>query len=108
MPEFLLPSLSAQEALARPGRLIDVRRRVVRRNAGTDVAGSLWIDPLTLDHSHPILSESAQLTFYCAHGHELSQFATALALVHKCDACFVRHGFAALVEAGAPLTEIGR
>ncbi|MEL6678203.1 MAG: rhodanese-like domain-containing protein, partial [Pseudomonadota bacterium] len=107
MPEFHLPACTAQEALRRPNaHLIDVRREAALQASGKIVADARWIDPLALDHRHDVLRARKPLIFYCAHGHEISQFAAALALLHKCDACFVRHGFAALVDAGAPLSEV--
>ena len=106
--DFRLPAISAGDVLrGAPGgvRLLDVRKAAARAASRQGLDGAAWIDPLTLGFGHPVLA-AGPLAFFCVHGHEVSRFATALALVAGCEARYVRGGFAALAAAGAPLTPL--
>ena len=103
MGEYRLPGIlpdTLEKQRARGARIVDVRRRVAMEASGRRVEGAVWVDPETLGLSHPVLRGDVPLVFYCVHGHEVSQFATALALVAGREAVYVRGGFAALVAAG--------
>ncbi|MHA3976291.1 rhodanese-like domain-containing protein [Halovulum sp. GXIMD14794] len=103
---YRLPSIPASEVLrAASGAfdLIDVRKTAAREKDGRDLAGARWVEPFTLRFEHPVLSGSRPLVFFCVQGHEVSQFAAALALVAGVEARYVEGGFAALVAAGARL-----
>ena len=103
---YRLPAIPASEVLRAAFRacdLIDVRKAAARAADGRDLAGARWVDPFSLRFEHPVLSGSRPLVFFCVHGHEVSQFAAALALVAGVEARYVEGGFAALVAAGARL-----
>lgn len=106
--DYRLPVLSATDALrAHPPLLIDVRKRLALLESGRLLRDARWIDPFALDFAHPVLARGP-LLFYCRHGHEVSRFATALALVAGIPAAYVAGGYAALADAGAetrPLEE---
>ena len=103
MSGYHLPSLTASEVLARGAEhLIDLRKRAAVAADGRMLRGAVWIDPFKLRFGHPCL-KLGPLVFYCVHGHEVSQFGTALARVQGCEAAYVLGGFEALVAAGADL-----
>lgn len=107
--DYRLPSIAAGEVLrSAPGqfRLIDVRKAPARAVEGSDIAGATWIDPFTLGFEHSVLRGVEPLVFFCVHGHEVSQFAAALALVAGCDARYAEGGFTALADAGARLVPL--
>ncbi|MEM9045589.1 MAG: rhodanese-like domain-containing protein [Pseudomonadota bacterium] len=101
---FLLPSVSAAEALAlaQSGEaiLIDLRKPPAVARDGRRAKGALIRDPFTFGHDDPLMADERPLIAFCVHGHEVSQFASALLMVHGCDARYVTGGFEALVEAG--------
>lgn len=98
MGDFQLPCWTA-DAVPDGARLVDVRKR--RALDGWILKGAVWVEPETLSFAHPVLQGADPLVFYCVHGHEVSQFAAALALVSGRDARYVRGGYDALVAAGA-------
>ncbi len=105
MSDYSLPSISAAVAsrMARDGKhLWDVRKTPALRASGLRIRGADWIDPFTLDFTHPVLCTPDPLVFYCVHGHEVSRFATALARVAGRQAHYVTGGFEAMRDAGAP------
>ena len=100
MSEDQLPSITAAAALADPGlTLIDVRKAAARGD--TALQGAAWHDPMTLDHGWAAALPARPVAVFCAHGHEVSQFACALARLHGADARHVTGGFGALVAAVA-------
>ena len=102
MAGYALAKISATDAVKRGGSLVDVRKAAARTASGQQVRGAQWIDPFALSHGHDVLNQT-DLIFYCVHGHEVSQFACALARIHGVDAAYVEGGFEALVAAGAAL-----
>lgn len=107
MPDFALPALDADTAIAMADAVwVDLRRPSAREASGRTVAGATLRDPTALGHDDPLTGEGRPIIVFCAHGHELSQFGCALLLVHKRDARYVRGGFEALAAAGAPLVPI--
>ena len=109
--EPLLPHVTAPEALASADILIDVRKAPARNADGRGLPGADWIDPYRLSPDHPVLQGTGRLIFFCVHGHEVSRYATALALFAGREAAYVAGGFEALVAAGAPtiaLTDAAR
>lgn len=104
--DYSLPCLSAENCLRLRVPLFDVRKSPARLTSGQAVVGSAWIDPFEFTHTHPLLSIDRQIAFFCVHGHEVSQFACALARLHGRDAVYVRGGFEALRKVGAPLEGI--
>ena len=109
--EPLLPHVTAPEALATTETLIDVRKWPARDADGRGLPGVEWIDPYHLSPDHPVLQGTGRLIFFCVHGHEVSRYATALALFAGREAAYVAGGYAALVAAGAqtvPLTDAAR
>ena len=112
MPDtYTLPALSAAQALSRAkdgARLVDIRKVPARANSGRTVRGAELRDPFTFGHADPLLESDQPLIVFCVHGHEVSQFACALMLVHGCEAAYVSGGFEALVEAGAELEELSK
>ena len=110
MDDYQLPSLSATEfltiGLQDGARLIDVRKPAAVRASGQKLTGATVIDPFSLSFDHQLLAEKNRLVFYCVHGHEVSQYAAALARVAGCEAYFVRGGYDALCAAGAELTNL--
>lgn len=95
-----IPSISASEVSVRGGTLVDVRKSAARAADGRDIPGAQWVDPFALDHAHPLMTADGPITFFCVAGHEVSQFACALARVNGRDAVFVEGGFVAMVAAG--------
>ncbi|MEM9146195.1 MAG: sulfurtransferase [Pseudomonadota bacterium] len=107
MPDFSLPSLSATNAVGITGAVwLDMRRPAARVASGLTIAGAELRDPLDFGHDDPLTRERGPIIVFCAHGHELSQFACALLLVHKCNARYVTGGFGALSTAGAPMAPL--
>ncbi|MEM9100273.1 MAG: sulfurtransferase [Pseudomonadota bacterium] len=101
---FTLPAISAVEALglARSGaaNLVDFRKPAAVAKDGRRAKGALIRDPFTFGHDDPLMAEEHPLIAFCVHGHEVSQFASALLMVHGRDARYVIGGFEALVAAG--------
>jgi rhodanese-related sulfurtransferase len=95
-----VPSIRAADLLPRGGRVIDVRKSAARRADPRCLAGAEWIDPFDLNHDHPVMEADGPITFFCVAGHEVSQFACALARVHRVDAVFIEGGLIALAKAG--------
>lgn len=106
MTDFILPHIDAAHLRNWTGIIIDVRRETVRLASGRQLVSSQWIDPLRLTHGHPVLQQDVPLAFICAHGHEISQFACALARLHGCEAVYMRGGFEACETAKLPLEDI--
>ncbi len=105
---FLLPSISASEALARAREgavLIDFRKTPAVLAPGHRVEGALIRDPFSFGHDDPLTRADGKLIAFCVHGHEVSQFACALLMLHGRESCYVAGGFEALVAAGATLEE---
>ena len=107
--DFLLPSISAAEALARSAEgaaLVDLRKPPARAADGRTVRGAEIRDPFSFGHDDPLMTDGRPVIAFCVHGHEVSQFGCALLMVHGRDAVYVRGGFEALVAAGVPLQEL--
>lgn len=106
---FQLPSIPATEALVRArdgATLIDLRKTPAVVASGHRIAGALIRDPYAFGHADPLTDASGPLVAFCVHGHEVSQFACALLMLHGRDVCYVSGGYEALVAAGAALEEI--
>ncbi len=110
MPDFTLPHIGAQAALrlAASGDavLIDLRKPQATASSGQLVRGAERRDPFVFSHDDPLTADPRPLIVFCVHGHEVSQFACALLMLHGRDARYVRGGFEALKAAGAPLRTI--
>lgn len=111
MPDFQLPVLDAETALARfaagQSFLVDVRKPEARTVSGEVLPGAALRDPFALTHDDPLTGEDRPLIVFCVHGHEVSQFACALLMLHGRDVHFVRGGFTALKAAGAETVPLG-
>ena len=106
---FHLPSISATEALsrARDGAvLVDLRKPASALASGHRIEGALVRDPYRFGHDDPLTGSEDRLIAFCVHGHEVSQFACALLMLHGRNVCYVTGGYEALVAAGATLEEI--
>ncbi len=100
-PSFELPSIDASDVVRMRGvTLVDVRKHEAALASGEMADGAIYADPFGLHHEHVLMKTTGKLIFYCVKGHEVSQFAAALACFHKRDAAFVRGGFEALLNAG--------
>lgn len=109
MSDYLLPAISAEDALAAMAdgaRLLDIRKPAARAAAGKTVAGAEIRDPFAFGHDDPLTEAETPLVVFCVAGHEVSQYACALLLLHGRDARYVAGGYAALVAAGAPLAAL--
>ncbi len=110
MPDFTLPHIGARAALrlAASGDavLIDLRKPRATASSGQLVRGAERRDPFAFSHDDPLMADPRPLIAFCVHGHEVSQFACALLLLHGRDARYVTGGFEALKAAGAPLRSI--
>ncbi|MDH3666085.1 MAG: hypothetical protein OEN23_04055 [Paracoccaceae bacterium] len=111
MPDFTLPNLDAGTALARhqsgEAVLIDLRKPEARTASGEALPGALIRDPFALGHDDPLTEDERPLIVFCVHGHEVSQFACALLMLHGRDVHYVEGGFAALKGAGAETQPLG-
>lgn len=103
MDAYTLPTISAPALLQDMDRytILDVRRRTAAESTGERLDAAVWADPETLHLAHTALKASTPLAVHCAHGHEISAYVTAMALVAGHDARMVVGGFAALKKAGA-------
>ena len=110
MPDFTLPHIDAGTALrlAASGEavLIDLRKPQAVASSGQLVRGAEQRNPFTFSHDDPLMAAPQPLIAFCVHGHEVSQFACALLMVHGRDARYVTGGFEALKATGAPLQPI--
>ena len=110
MPDFTLPHIDAETALrltATGGALlIDLRKPPAVAASGQLIDGALRRDPFAFSHDDPLMADSRHLIAFCVHGHEVSQFACALLMLHGRDARYVTGGFEALKDAGAPLAPL--
>lgn len=106
MSDYTLPSIPAEDALTGAVHLLDVRKAPARKASARAIADAVWIDPYTLGFDHPIHAHPGPVAYFCVHGHEVSNFAAALARVAGQDAVFVRGGFDALIAAGARTEDI--
>ncbi|MEM9059654.1 MAG: hypothetical protein AAGD13_04260 [Pseudomonadota bacterium] len=108
---FHLPAVSAVEALelADDGAtLIDLRKTPAAVASGKRLRGALIRDPFEFSHLDPLTRAAGKLIVFCVHGHEVSQFACALLMLHGRDSCYVTGGYEALVAAGATLEDISQ
>ncbi len=106
---YTLPYLDAADALeqAKAGAiLMDVRKPPARRASGRRITGAEIRDPFSFGHADPLMTVERPVIAFCVHGHEVSQFACALLLVHGRTASYVRGGFEALSAAGALLEDL--
>ena len=106
--QFQLPSVSAETALERAAlgaTLIDLRKSPAILASGKRIAASETRDPFAFDHADPLTRANGPLITFCVHGHEVSQFACALLMLHGRDVHYVVGGFEALVAAGAELED---
>ena len=106
---FKLPSVTPADALRQASdgaTLIDIRKSPARVASRKTIAGAKIRDPFTFGHDDPLTTTEGPLLVFCVHGHEVSQFACALLLVHGRDACYVEGGFEALAAANAPLEDL--
>ncbi len=103
MSDYSLPSVSAENALNGSFDLIDVRKDAARRASDQGIVGADWVDPFELGFGHPVHDRARPVAYFCVHGHEVSNFAAALARVAGQDAYYIRGGFEALRDAGAPI-----
>ncbi len=109
MTDHRLPSVTAAEALAAHAAgatLLDIRKPAARAASGVTVAGAEIRDPFAFGHDDPLTEAQGPVIAFCVHGHEVSQFACALLLVHGREARYVAGGFEALLVAGAPCTPL--
>jgi len=115
MSDFTLPQIDASSALglAAAGKavLIDLRKPQAIAGSGQMIRGAEPRNPFTFSHDDPLMADPLKadcgpLLVFCVHGHEVSQFACALLMVHGRDARYVTGGFEALKAAGAPLVPI--
>lgn len=111
MSDYALPSIDAAAAIRQAAEgaaaFVDVRKPAAAAASGFSVRGALARDPLALSHDDPLTSDPRPLIVFCVHGHEVSQFACALLMLHGRDVRYVRGGFEALKVAGAPLDPAG-
>ncbi|MEM7212273.1 MAG: rhodanese-like domain-containing protein [Pseudomonadota bacterium] len=106
---FQLPTISANEALSRAldgAVLIDLRKSHAVLASGHRIMGAEIRDPYAFTHDDKLTTAEKPLIAFCVHGHEVSQFACALLMLHGRDACYVSGGYEALVAAGATLEDI--
>lgn len=106
---YTLPCVTPEEALHRASlgaTLIDMRKPPARAASGETIERAVIRDPFTFDHDDPLTVADGPLIVFCVHGHEVSQFACALLLVHGRDACYVEGGYEALTAANAPLEDL--
>ena len=110
MSDFTLPHIDATTALglATSGDaiLIDLRKVPAVTASGMLVDGAERRDPFAFGHDDPLMADPRPLIAFCVHGHEVSQFACALLMIHGRDARYVTGGFEALKAAGAPLVPL--
>ncbi|GMG84373.1 hypothetical protein LNKW23_35880 [Paralimibaculum aggregatum] len=107
--DHALPSATPAEALAAQAGgavLVDLRKPVARIASGQTIRGAVTRDPFAFGHDDPLTASAAPVILFCVHGHEVSQYGCALLLLHGRQARYVTGGFAALVEAGAPLVPL--
>lgn len=86
--------------------LIDLRKPAAVAASGQYIQGAEARDPYQFGHDDPLTEANGPLITFCVHGHEISQFACALLMLHGRDVCYVIGGYEALVAAGAVLEEI--
>lgn len=107
MPDFTLPSIDAAGALesASTGAavLVDLRKPEAVAASKVLIRGAERRNPFVFSHGDPLIRDPRPLIVFCVHGHEVSQFACALLLLHGRNARYVRGGFEALRAAGAAL-----
>ena len=104
---FQLPSISAEDALTAEAVLVDLRKPQAVAASGALISGALRRDPFAFGHQDPLTEEPRPILVFCVHGHEVSQFACALLMLHGRDVRYVTGGFEALTEAGAATTPLG-
>ena len=108
MPDFTLPGIDAQTALrlaaSGDALLVDLRKPQAVAASGQLVQGAEPRDSFAFGHDDPLMKANrGVLIAFCVHGHEVSQFACALMMIHGCDARYVTGGFESLKAAWAPL-----
>ena len=109
--QFQLPAVSAEQALVRAASgamLIDLRKPPAVLASGKLVKGAQTRDPFSFGHEDPLTRTEGPLITFCVHGHEVSQFACALLMLHGRDVHYVIGGFEALVAAGAELEDLAQ
>ncbi|MEM8820602.1 MAG: rhodanese-like domain-containing protein [Pseudomonadota bacterium] len=100
-----LPEISPADVLYDDPVLIDARKAPARAVSGRTVAQARIVDPLSFGHAEAkaLLVETGQdrpIVVFCVHGHEVSQFVTALLLVHGGKARYVTGGIEAPAKSG--------
>lgn len=108
MEKITICELEEWQRSGRAFTLLDIRRAKVRQADGADIRGSRWLSPDELFSWKDEVPRDRPVVFVCAHGHELSQGATATLSAMGLDARFLVDGFSGWRDSGrvtVPLTE---
>jgi len=106
MQSISVPELALWRSAKFPHTLIDVRRKLKRKEDGVAIANGQWLDPAlwlewkdTVPATHPVI-------IYCAHGHELSQGLAATLRAMGIDARYLLGGIEAWRATGQSVESI--
>ncbi len=98
-PQKLVPLLGTD----RCPLIVDVRRAVAFAAAPTRIAGAVWRDHMKSAEWLPLLPTGRPLVVYCAHGHNVSEIATARLTAAGADVSMLEGGIDAWIATGGPL-----
>ncbi len=100
MQSLSIPELVLWRDAGFPHTLIDVRRKLKRKDDGVAIAGSQWLDPAMWLEWKDTIPATQPVVIYCAHGHELSQGLSATLRAMGVDARYLLGGIEAWRAAG--------
>ncbi len=98
-PQKLIPLLGTD----RCPLIVDVRRAAAFAAAPTRIVGAVWRDHMKSAEWLPLLPTGRPLVVYCAHGHNVSEIATARLTAAGADVSMLEGGIDAWIATGGPL-----
>lgn len=100
MQSISVPELALWRNAEFPHTLIDVRRKLRRKEDGVAIANGQWLDPALWLEWKDSVPATQPVIIYCAHGHELSQGLAATLRAMGIDARYLLGGIEAWRSAG--------
>lgn len=106
MQSISVPELALWRSAKFPHTLIDVRRKLKRKEDGVAIADGQWLDPALWLEWKDTVPATQPVIIYCAHGHELSQGLAATLRAMGIDARYLLGGIEAWRSTGQSVESI--
>lgn len=106
MQSISVPELALWRNAAFPHTLIDVRRKLRRKEDGVAIANGQWHDPALWLEWKDQVATTQPVVIYCAQGHEISQGLAAALRAMGIDARYLLGGIEAWRNSGESVEPI--